>query len=257
MRLVTYQHTNPSRDGSVPEEKKNIIGEAILAAHKQTNTVFAKSGAVKGVYRIRDLELIAGDNKTTTVYKEYGYSYHVDVAKVYFSPRLSGEHHRVALQVNKGEIVVDLFAGVGPFAIPIAKKSKDVKVYAVDINPGAVDLLKKNISLNHLEKQIIPLMGDARKVVNEHLYKKADRVLMNLPEKAIDFVDIACKAIKPIGGIIHYYCFVYDSEPLEKAKVELVKALNEQNRIFEIISVKTVRAIAPYAWQVVVDVKVK
>lgn len=240
-------------------EYKTLIGQAILNAHKQTNTVLAKAGAVKGVYRIRDLEFLAGTNKTSTVYVEYGNSLHVDVAKAYFSPRLSNEHNRVASQVTPQETVVDLFAGVGPFVIPIAKNHKTVQVYAVDINPDAVALLEKNIKINRLQKQIMPLVGDSRKIVKEQLSHKADRVIMNLPETALEFVDVACEAIKHEGGIVHYYCFVSDSsEPLEAAKTELEKAVKQNNRqVTKFLFAKTVREVAPYAWQVVVDARIQ
>ena len=233
---------------------KKTIGEALLKAHKQTRTVLAKSGAVKGVYRLRDFAVIAGVEKTVTIYQEYGCTYHLDVARAYFSPRLSNEHNRVASEVEDGEIVVDLFAGVGPFAIPIAKKHKNVQVYAIDLNPDAVSLLKKNIVVNRTEKQVVPILGDARQVVREQLLGKADRVIMNLPEIALEFVDVACEALKPEGGIIHYYGFLKDSNPLEAAKVRLIQAVNQnQRQIKKILLAKTVREVAPYTWQVVVD----
>ena len=239
------------------EDYKTLIGEAILKTHKQTNTVLAKSGAVQGVYRLRDLELIAGVNKTTTIYKEYGYTYYVDVAKAYFSPRLSSEHNRVASKVNNGETVVDLFAGVGPFAIPIVKNNENVRVYAIDVNPNAVFFLKQNIAVNRAETQIVPILGDARQVVKNQLSQKADRVIMNLPETALEFVDVACEAIKHEGGIIHYYCFVNTSEPLVTAKDQLVNAVNQSKRQVKFIFAKTVREVAPYTWQVVVDAKIQ
>ncbi len=237
---------------------KKAIGEALLKAHKQTRTVLAKSSAVEGVYRLRDFEVIAGVKKTVTVYREYGCVYHVDVAKAYFSPRLSSEHNRVASQIKEGETVVDLFAGVGPFAIPIAKKHKNVRVYAVDVNPDAVFLLKRNVAVNRTEKQVVPLLGDARQVVREQLLGKADRVIMNLPETALEFVDVACEALKPEGGIIHYYGFENVSDPLEKASVRLTEAVNQNNRqVKNILLAKTVREVAPYAWQVVVDAQIQ
>jgi len=237
---------------------KKEIGDALLKANKQTCTVLAKSGAVEGVYRLRDFEVISGAKKTVTVYTEYGCVYHVDVAKAYFSPRLSTEHSRVASTVKTGEKVVDLFAGVGPFAIPIAKKHKNVLVYAVDVNPDAVSLLKRNVTVNRVEKQVVPILGDARQVVKEQLSGKADRVIMNLPETALDFVDVACEALKPKGGIIHYYGFVKALNPLETTKVRLTEAVNQNNRqVKKIILAKTVREVAPYTWQVVVDTKIQ
>jgi tRNA (guanine37-N1)-methyltransferase len=237
---------------------KKVIGEAILKAHKQIRTVLAKRGAVEGVYRIRDFEVVAGVEKTATIHREYGCAYHVDVAKAYFSPRLSSEHNRVASQVKDGEIVVDLFAGVGPFSIQIAKKHKDVKIYSVDVNPDAVALLKKNVALNRFAEQVVLILGDARQVVRERLLGVADRVIMNLPETAIRYVDVACDAIGAQGGIMHYYEFTKHSEPMETACVRLTEAVNRSNRqVKKILLAKTVREVAPYTWQVVVDAEIQ
>jgi tRNA (guanine37-N1)-methyltransferase len=239
-------------------EHKNSVGEAILMVHKQTRTVLAKSGAVEGVYRTREFEVIAGVEKTATVHREYGCAYHVDVAKAYFSPRLSSEHNRVASQVKEGEKVVDLFAGVGPFSIQIAKKHRDVKIYAVDVNPDAVALLKKNVALNRVAEQVVPVLGDARQLVRNELVGVADRVIMNLPETAIQYVDVACDAVGAEGGIMHYYEFTKDSEPLDATRVRLTEAVNRSNRqVKKILLAKTVREVAPYTWQVVVDAEIQ
>ena len=237
---------------------KKTIGEALLKAHRQTSTVLAKSSAVEGVYRLRDFKVIAGINKSVTVHREYGCVYHVDVAKAYFSPRLSSEHNRVASQVKNGETVIDLFAGVGPFAIQIAKKHEKVRVYAIDMNPDAIALLKRNIAMNRTEKQVIPFLGDARKVIREQLFRKADRVIMNLPETALEFVDVACEALKARGGVIHYYSFVKTSNPLETAKVRLNEAVTQNKRqVNNFLLAKTVREVAPYTWQVVLDAQIQ
>jgi tRNA (guanine37-N1)-methyltransferase len=238
-------------------DQKATIGEAILKAHKQMRTVLAKSGAVGGVYRIRDFEVIAGTAKTAAVYREHACTFHVDVAKAYFSPRLSSEHNRVAMQVKPEETVVDLFAGVGPFPIQIAKQYKDAKVYAVDVNPDAITLLKKNIAVNRVAEQVVPILGDARQVVRERLSGVADRVIMNLPEMAIEYVDVACDALKAGGGIMHYYEFTKESEPLETAVGRLTGAVSRSNRqVKKILLAKTVREVAPYTWQVVVDAEI-
>ncbi len=236
---------------------KKQIGEAFLKAHKQTNTVLAKSGAIEGVYRLRDFEIIAGVKKTVTLYREYGCKYYIDVARAYFSPRLSTEHNRVASAVKEGETIVDLFAGVGPFSIPIAKQHKNVRVYAVDVNPDALILLKKNVAVNRVEKYVMPILGDARLVVKAQLSEKADRVIMNLPDRALEFIDVACGALKPEGGIIHYYAFESGSNPLEKAKCRLIETVNRNKRqVKNILLAKTVRGVGPYTWHVVVDVKI-
>jgi tRNA (guanine37-N1)-methyltransferase len=236
---------------------KNVIGEAILQAYKKVETVLAKAGAVSGTYRLRGFEVIAGKPKTETVYREYGCQYHVDLAKAYLSPRLSYEHKRVASLVEEGETVIDMFAGVGPFAILIAKTHENVKVYAIDINPNAVEFLKKNIRVNRVEDRVYPILGDARQVVKQRLTSVADRVIMNLPEKAMEFVDAACEALKPTGGIVHFYAFVDASKPLENVKTCFIQAVAECGRgVEKILFSRLVRATAPFEWQVVLDVNI-
>jgi tRNA (guanine37-N1)-methyltransferase len=235
----------------------SLIGEAILKTHKNMRTVLAKAGAVSGTYRLRELAVIAGEPRTTTVHKEHGCTYYVDAAKAYFSPRLSHEHNRVASLVQTGETVVDLFAGVGPFSVLIAKNTPSAKVYAVDINPDAVELLKMNIRLSRVENRVYPILGDARQIVEHKLRGVADRVIMNLPEKAIEFVDAACKATKQTGGIVHFYGFVRLPDSLENMKLRFSGAVEKAGRkVDKFLFAKTIRETAPYEWQVVLDAKI-
>jgi len=240
------------------ESHKKLLGEAILETHKRVSTVLAKSSPVEGVFRVRKFEVIAGQSKTETVHKEHGCTYHVDVAKTYFSPRLSHEHNRVASQVNEGETIVDMFAGVGTFSILIAKKHENVRAYAIDVNPEAIKYLEKNIVANRVQGKVIPILGDVRKVVKKQLVGVADRVIMNLPEKAVEYINVACKALKPEGGIMHYYEFAKAPNPIETAKVRLTEAIKKTNRnIDRVLVAKTVRATAPFEWQIVVDAKIQ
>ena len=245
----------------IPNDLKKydtILGNAILEINKNVKTVLSKLSPVKGVYRLRSLEFISGENRTTTIHVEFGCKYHLDVAKAYFSPRLSQEHNRVSSLVNKRkEVIIDLFAGVGPFSILIAKNNPDVKIFAVDINPVAIEFLKKNIRLNRVDKTVIPLTEDARNLIDKQFKGSADRVIMNLPEKAKDFIDIACEMIKPNGGIIHYYEFIRYPDSIKQAQTrfcELVKDVGRKVNCF--LSVKNIRETAPYQHQVAFDVKI-
>ena len=234
-----------------------IIGEAILKINKNMRTVLAKAGPVSGTYRLREFTVIAGEPKTETIHKEYGCQYYVDIAKAYFSPRLSNEHNRVTSLVKEGETIIDMFAGVGPFAIQIAKKHEDVKVYAIDVNPHAVAYLKRNVRLNRVEESVFPVLGDAKQIVKERFSGIADRVIMNLPEKATEFVDAACDTLKQIGGIAHFYGFVSVSNTLEDLKLLLKKAVEESGRKVKSIPYsRLVRATAPYEWQAVLDAEI-
>lgn len=245
----------------IPSELKfheKAIGDAVLKTHKNLRTVLAKAGPVSGTYRLREFSVIAGEPKTATVHKENGCKFHVDVARAYFSPRLSHEHARVASLVNEGETVIDLFAGVGPFAVQIAQKRENVKVYAIDVNPEAIELLKRNTRLNRVDGKVIPVLGDAREAVSRRLSGVADRVIMNLPEKAIEFVDVACKAIKPRGGTIHLYGFINAPDSLEDLLQRFEKLIEKHGRkSVSTPSVTYVRDTAPYERQLVLDARIR
>jgi len=240
------------------EQHREAIGKAVMKANRNVRTVLAKASAISGTYRLRDYTVIAGEPNTETVHKEYGCRYCVDVAKAYYSPRLSNEHNRVADLVKEGETIIDLFAGVGPFAVRIAKSHDSIKVYAIDINPDAVEYLKRNIRLNRVDERAHALLGDARHIVNEKFRGTADRVIMNLPEKATEFMDVACAAIKPQGGTIHFYGFVSESEPLENMKRHFSEAVEKCGRtVNSFLLSRLVRATAPHEWQAVLDARIK
>lgn len=240
------------------ESYRKELGEAILQTQKGIKTVLAKESAINGIYRLRKYSLLAGEPKTATIHKEYGCRYHVDLARAYFSPRLSYEHNRVASMVKENETVIDMFAGVGPFSILIAKRRGKVKVYAVDVNPDAVELLRENIKLNGVMDKVYPIAGDARQIVKEKLRGLADRVIMNLPEKSIEFVDASCLALKPNGGIIHFYSFIKTSESIEALEKRFREEVNRAGRHVEaILFSRVVRETAPYKWQVVIDFEIR
>jgi tRNA (guanine37-N1)-methyltransferase len=236
---------------------QTVIGEAILQTQKNVKTVLAKASDISGVFRVRDYDFVAGEYKTQTIHREFGCQYYVDIAKAYFSPRLSHEHERVASLAREGETVVDLFAGVGPFSVLIGKWKSSAKVYAVDINPDALELLKVNVNVNKVEDHVFPILADARKIASTQLKGKADRVIMNLPETAIDFVDAACNAIKFEGGIVHFYGFVRAPNTMEDFQKRF-KELAEKNgrKVEAFIFAKSIRETAPFESQVVLDAQI-
>ena len=134
-------------DSLIP--KKKIIGKALLKQVNTASSVFYQSSPVEGNFRTRNLELIEGNKKTETEYKENGCRFIVDVEKAFFSPRLSTERERISNLINDGEVVINMFGGVGMFSLLAAKK-KSCTVYNIDINPIASRLCKENIKLNKL-----------------------------------------------------------------------------------------------------------
>ncbi|NYZ74449.1 class I SAM-dependent methyltransferase family protein, partial [Candidatus Micrarchaeota archaeon] len=178
----------------VPDEleaKEKQIGEALLKVHRNLKTVLKKLGGMEGEYRVRRVKCIAGEDRAETLYTESGVKMKLDVAKVYFSVRLAGERARIAKLVKDDERVLVLFAGVGPFALVIAKSKPKTKIVAVEINPDAVRYMKENISLNKL-KNIEALEMDAKKLTTNNEF---DRIVMPLPKSAHEFLPVAFKAV--------------------------------------------------------------
>ena len=234
--------------------KKEIIGKTLLEQVKTVKSVFYQASSVEGDFRTRNLEILAGENKTETEYKEFGCRFIVDVEKAFFSPRLSTERDRIADLVQEGETVINMFGGVGMFSI-IAAKRKKCTVYNIDINPIAAKLCERNIELNKLAGKVISIHGDAAKIVEEQFKDQGDRVLMLLPERSDEFLDSAIFAAKN-NGVIHYYSHIHADEKSKAAKLS-EKHYSEITPIkSNILDSKIVRAVGPRYYQTVVDVRI-
>jgi len=234
--------------------KKKIIGETLLEQVKTAKSVFYQSSSVEGDFRTRDLEILAGVDKTETEYKEFGCRFIVDVEKAFFSPRLSTERDRIAELVQDGEIVINMFGGVGMFSIVAAKRKKCI-VYNIDINPIAAKLCEKNIKLNKLVGKVVSIHGDAAQIIEEQFRDQGDRVLMLLPERSDEFLNSAILATKS-NGIIHYYSHIHADKKSQAAKLSEKHYLDITPIKSKILNSKIVRAVGPRYYQTVVDVRI-
>ena len=235
--------------------KKKVIGKALLDQVKTANSVFYQSSPVEGDFRTRNLELIEGQVKTETEYKENGCRFIVDVEKAFFSPRLSTERERISNLVNDDEVIINMFGGVGMFSLLAAKK-KACTVYNIDINPVASKLCEENIKLNKLKGKVISLNGDAAEIIKEQLQNKADRVLMLLPERSDEFLDTAISSLKN-NGVIHYYSHIHAEKKQDAVKLSEEHFLNINKIQSKITASRVVRPIGPRFYQTVVDVKIQ
>ena len=235
--------------------KKKIIGKALLEQVKTAKTVFHQSSPVEGDFRTRNLELIEGDEKTETEYKENGCRFIVDVEKAFFSPRLSTERERISNLVNDHDVIINMFGGVGMFSLLAAKK-KSCTVYNIDINPVASKLCEENIKLNKLKGKVISLNGDATKIIKEQLQDKADRVLMLLPERSDEFLDTAISSLKK-NGVIHYYSHIHAEKKQDAPKLSEEHFLNINKIQVDILDSRVVRPVGPRFYQTVVDIKIQ
>jgi tRNA (guanine37-N1)-methyltransferase len=228
------------------------VANAIMSIHSGVAAVYSKESGMEGKYRVRRFRHIGGKRTAVARYRENGVSMEFSVKKVFFSPRLSSERKRIAGLVGENENVLVLFAGVGPFALCIAKERPSAKVVGIELNAEAVKWFKRNIKLNRLGN-VEAVLGDVKKELAKKEYAGwADRIVMPLPKDAEHFLKDAEKAAKK-GAIIHFYTFVDAKRPLEHAK-EKIKANME--RPFRVAFAKKVRDYSPKTVQVVADMEV-
>ena len=225
---------------AVMQERDVQEAERLLDSRPSIHTVLYPASDVEGDYRTRRFEVLAGVSTTRTRYLEHGRLFDIDLSEAYFSARLSTERQRILSSMEQGERVLDMFAGVGPYAITLSGKAGFVA--ASDINPGAVRLLLKNIALNRI-KNVLPVLSDA-----SHLHAllpwKFDRVVMNLPLGAMQFLTVAVEMCRP-GGTIHCYALQEkESEYLPEIGRYPVSHVRE----------RYVRSYSPGRWHAVYDI---
>ncbi len=243
---------------------KKEIAKAIIEVNKNVNSVYEKKGEISGKYRLRNLNLLYGDRNSETIYKENKCYFKLDVKNTFFSPRLVYERKRVASSnIKENETIIDLFAGVGPFSIQIAK-NHNVEIYSFDLNPDAYHYLIKNIEFNNLRGKIHAYNLDVKTLLNpvselgKKLKNSADRIIMNLPEISLHFLDVTCYLMKKTGGIIHYYHFSEKPNPIQKAIEVLSINIAKKNwKIEKILKSKIVKAYSPKSDLIVLDLVIK
>lgn len=234
--------------------KKKLIGQVLLEKVKTAKSVFYQSSPVEGDYRIRRLELLAGEDRTETEYKEHGCRFKVDVEKTFFSPRLSTERLRIADLIKEDETIINMFGGIGMFSI-VAAKMKRCHIYNIDINPHAAKLCSENILLNKLKGTVDSLQGDAAEIIEKKLSNTGDRILMLLPERSDEFLDAAIKASKE-KSILHYYCHIHSDKKsgvVDEATKHFLSVMRVKS---EILGTRIVRPVGPRFYQVVVDASI-
>ncbi|MFB6188608.1 MAG: class I SAM-dependent methyltransferase family protein [Halapricum sp.] len=231
-------------------DRASEIAEAIMASSIPVETVINRASKVKGEQRVREWDVLAGDG-TETVHREYGCAFLVDVARVYFSPRLATERHRVVEQVEPGDRVFDMFAGVGPFVIPMAKRGADV--VGVDINDAAIEYLRENARRNDVEDRVTAICGDVRNVAGEY-EGWADRLVMNLPHSADEFLE---SAVELAGEecVLHYYDIQHEDDPYGPGEAAIREVAASEGYEASVETRHTVRSYAPHELNVCLDVR--
>lgn len=234
-------------------EKK--IAEEIMQKNKIVKSVLVKMSARKKEIRTRDYKLVAGEKNTEVLHKEHGYLIKLDPQKVYFSPRESTERQRIADQIQKNETIMLMFAGVGAFAVAIAKKKPVQKIFAVEINKKAVEYAEENIRINKISHLIVPIRADAKKIPKEFL-GKCNRVIMPLPLEAINFLDVAVKCLKKEKGVINLYSVSEEKNLFKDVEAKIKDEFKKLNKKYKIIARQKVLPYAPRKYKVRIDIQV-
>ena len=240
-RLVLPRH---ELVGGIAIMQDHDVGGAkkILQSRPSLHTVLFASSEVCGEYRTREFAVLAGDPTTRTEVIEYGHRFTVDLSRAYFSARLSSERQRILEQVTGSEMILDMFAGVGPFALTLAARA--TLVVASDINPHAIILMLENCARNHTDN-VLPVLADAHHLSGSIPWR-FDRIVMNLPLSGTEFLPDAFRLCKD-GGTIHFYSLV----SAEGEHLEYIHNLGGN-----VIAERVVRSYSPGQWHTVYDIRV-
>ena len=202
------------------------VGQVLLDNNPKIRTVVNKTNNIDDTFRFFKMELLAGDNDMMAEVKENGCKFTFDYSKVYWNSRLATEHRALIDLMHSGDIVLDVFAGVGPFSLPAAKKG--CTVHANDLNPAACDYLQSNAKTNKLSLQSYNLDGRdfIRKMAVEVLKDthQSVHIIMNLPASAVEFLDVFTNLGVDIGCTPTVHCYHFSKAT--DAKGDTLAAVN-------------------------------
>ncbi|KAL7153608.1 hypothetical protein ABFS83_04G180800 [Erythranthe nasuta] len=154
---------------------KDVIAKVIYDKnYPRIKTIVNKVGAISNEFRVPKFEILAGDDNLVTEVKQYGAVFKLDYGLVYWNSRLEHEHIRLISKFQAGDIVCDMFAGIGPFAIPAAQKG--CRVYANDLNPDSIRYLEINAKINKVANLVRAYNSDARKFISSVMEVPSNKV---------------------------------------------------------------------------------
>jgi len=230
-------------------DKKNA--KQIIKKFPKIKTICVRTGKIKGQFRQPQIKVLisrAKSKKTETIHKESGILYKLDVSKIMFSKGNFIERKRIIPLVKAGEVIIDMFCGVGYFSLGLAKFSKTKKVYAIEINPIAYHYFLENIKLNKV-KNIKPILGDCSKIV-PRLKIKTDRIIMGLLPSPFKYLKTAFKVAKK-GTVIHYSCLISRREKDKDIK-KIINKINSVAFMYK-FKIKILRAVRVKSYSPALD----
>jgi len=228
---------------------EGIIGQVLLDKNPKLKTIVNKTETLcHTVFRVFQMDVIAGLEDLNAEVCESGCRFKFDYGKVYWNSRLQGEHDRLLQKLSKDDILCDMFAGVGPFAVPAAKKG--LTVYGNDLNPDSYKAMQANAKLNKVEGRLHCSNMDAREFVAKLAAEgtRFTQVFMNLPASAAEFCDVFPSVFRDYPHpmpTIHCYCFSKDADPAADAVKQVEQHMGMSIAEEKSLSVHDVRDVAP------------
>ena len=203
---------------------------------------------IYGTKREPVIKLLYG-NDTETINKENGCIFKLDLKKVMWSKGNNNERIRIAKLVEDNETVIDMFAGIGYFSIPIGVHSNAKQIYSIEINPNSFHYLKENIKLNKISN-ITPLLGDCINITPDY---KADRIIMGYVKTTHHYLKVAIDSLNK-GGVIHYH----ETVPEKLMDIRPINRIKELagDRQVEFLKLNKVKKYSPGVFHVVCDVRI-
>jgi len=216
-------------------------------------TALEDISGITGVYREPNVEIIYGKKETETIHRENNIRYKLDPRKIMFSSGNMDERIRMAKISNSKETVVDLFAGIGYFTLPIAVYSKPKKIFACEINPVSYKYLCDNIVLNDVTDIVQPLLGNNKETAPKNV---ADRIIMGYIENTHKFLQTAIDCLKNKTGIIHYHEVCPDELFPDRPLKHVLKASERNGKKANLLKYKHIKSYAPGVGHYVLDIKI-
>jgi len=221
------------------------IVTALRARRPSIQTILNKTGDVNGLFRTSQYTPIFGEN-TITEHREYGFRYRLDVSKVYFSSKMGSERKRIADLIKLGETVFVPFAGVGPYAIPVA--ARGAEVLAIEINKSACSWMTINALENGVSSRLHIIRGDAMQA-NQTLRRKFSRIIIPTPYGLLNGPDIFLSMLSE-GGTVHWISF---SNSMQMK--EIIDRLTERG--YQVLRCHQCGNVAPSVYRWILDIKAK
>lgn len=239
-------------------EKKILIAKKYMELLPSTKSVYLNMGRIKGKYRTPEkIVFLVGEDDPIVEHKEHGIIYRFDFTKIMFSMGNLNERKFLASLVKENEVIIDMFAGIGYFSLPIAKHSKPKIIYSIELNLESFKFLTENIKINHLDDIIVPINGDSKKEVIELSESgvRADRVIMGVFPAPKDFIKEALTLTKESGTTYHYEGVATKENYLNLFN-EFKEIAETSNYKCELLSKRFVKSYGPHLYHVVVDILV-